>query len=202
MAWYDWFSNVYDASLEALYAEAREAAAAALDLEGARRILDVPTGTGQSLDALVARLGAGASVLAVDLSEGMLAKARKRAEAKGFAERVELAVGDVMTLADVGSVDRLHVFLGMTTFPDMDAAFANLWGLLAPGGRAVVVDTHAEKLGFQGRMVNWIARADIRRKAWEPLEARCEGFDLRELPPNPKYGGALMLASGTKPLSG
>lgn len=44
------------------------------------------------------------------------------------------------------SVDRLHVFLGMRVFPDMDATFAKLWSLLSPGGRCVIVDVHAERL--------------------------------------------------------
>ncbi len=55
-------------------------------------------------------------------------------------------------------------------------AFEGLWELLEPGGRFLVVDAHAERLGFQVRMVNLTARADIRRRVWEPLEAVAQGF--------------------------
>ena len=93
----------------------------------------------------------------------------------------------------------LDVFLGMSAFPDPDAAFGNLWSLLKPGGRAVIVDVFTPKLGFQGRMVNLVARADIRRRSWEPLEARAIDFTRRDLPSLKQHGGTLFLATGTKP---
>jgi ubiquinone/menaquinone biosynthesis C-methylase UbiE len=199
MGWYDWFSHIYDSSLERLYAEARREAAAALDLGEARLVLDVPTGTGQSLGRLFERMPEGAKIVAVDLSEGMLRRAQARAELAGLAGCVEFRLGNARTLADVGRIDRLHVFLGLTTMPDYAATFDNLWSLLEPGGTAVVVDVYADKLGFQGRMVNLVARADIRRRAWEPLEAACVDFKRTELPADPRYGGTLWLASGRKP---
>lgn len=198
MGWYDWFSGFYDASLEKVYAEARASAADALALGGAKRILDLPTGTGQSLGPLLERADEGAVVIGADLSPGMLQQATKRVAKHGWGERVQLVEADVHSVA-VPTYDRLHVFLGLTAFPRFEEAFAHLWEGLAPGGRAVVVDVYAEKPGFQGKMVNLVARADITRRAWEPLEQRCEGFSKESLPPNPKYGGDLWLASGDKP---
>lgn len=208
MAWYDFFAGFYDASLEKLYADARQRAAGALALGEASRVLDLPTGTGQSLDPLVERLSEDGVVLGVDLSPGMLTRAKKRAEGKGFADRVRLRQGDVHELdgdlleeaLGVRTVDRLHVFLGLTAFPRHVEAFENLWSLLEPGGRAVVVDVHAETLGFQGRMVNLVARADIRRRAWEPLERLAEDYTRTDLPADLRFGGNLWLASGRKPV--
>jgi len=198
MGWYDWFAHFYDSSLEAIYADARVAAAEALGLSGAQRVLDLPVGTGQSLDAIVPRLDDGATVVGVDLSAGMLKKARARVDERGWSERVELVQSDVHAL-DVGAYDRLHVFLGLTAFPRYEEAFEHLWSLLAPGGRAVIVDVHAEQPDFQGKMVNLVARADITRRAWEPLERIAEGFSKTDLPANDKYGGTLYLATGRKP---
>ncbi|MCB9598475.1 MAG: class I SAM-dependent methyltransferase [Sandaracinaceae bacterium] len=198
MGWYDWFSSFYDSSLEALYADARAAAADGLSLSSAERVLDLPVGTGQSLGPLLERLDPSATVVGVDLSAGMVDKARARAERSGWGSRVELVVGDVHTV-EVEGYDRLHVFLGMTAFPRHEEAFERLWAGLAPGGRAAVVDVYAEKPGFQGKMVNLVARADITRRAWEPLERLAEGFERVALPPNPKYGGELWLATGRKP---
>jgi hypothetical protein len=48
-------------------------------------------------------------------------------------------------------------------------------------------------------MVNLVARADIRRKVWEPLERVAEGFEKRDLPSRREHGGQLILASGRKP---
>ena len=50
--------------------------------------------------------------------------------------------------------------LGLTAFPEWEAAFDHLWALLAPGGRMAIVDVHAARPDFQGKMVNLVARAD------------------------------------------
>ena len=98
-----------------------------------------------------------------------------------------------------GQVDRLHVFLGMSVFPDMNAAFDRLWSVLAPGGRAVIVDVHAERLGLQGWLVNRIARADIRRRFWEPLGgAREQSSSSAICPYRSQHGGQIKLATGVK----
>lgn len=207
MGWYDLFSRFYDTSLERYYVEQRTAAVDAMRLRPDHTVLDLPCGTGQSFDGIAPAIGTGGTLVGVDLSTGMLSKARERAQARGWTH-VHLRHADVHDLdADmlaeaVGrpvAIDRLHVFLGLTAFPRWEQAFERLWDLLAPGGRCVVVDVHAEKLGFQGRMVNLVARADIRRRFWEPLERVSESFARAELPSLPEHGGQIYLATGDKP---
>lgn len=201
MAWYDWFSNFYDASLGPLYRDARTAAAAALRPAPHHAVLDLPCGTGQSFDELAPKI-AGGALVGVDLSAGMLRRARVRADQRGWSH-VRLLQRDVhaLTLADlsVPRLDRLHVFLGLSTFPRWDEAFVHLWQLLAPGGRCVVVDVHSERLGLQGRMVNLVAGADIRRRTWEPLERLAVNFTREDLPYRRQHGGQIFLAAGDKP---
>ena len=48
-------------------------------------------------------------------------------------------------------------------------------------------------------MVQWIARADLRRRFWEPLEHRGVGFALEDLPFDRRHGGQIMMASADKP---
>ena len=207
MAWYDTFARVYDTSLEKHYAEQRRLAVLALDLRPGSVVLDLPCGTGQSFDGLVDGVGASGRVVGVDLSAGMVREARRRIGRLKFTN-VHVGEGDVHALdpariaAISGApvvVDRLQVFLGMSVFPDHPRAFEQLWSLLAPGGRCVLVDVHAERLTFQGRMVNWLAQAEIRRRFWEPLGRVAEGFELRDLPSKPLHGGTVRLATGTKP---
>jgi ubiquinone/menaquinone biosynthesis C-methylase UbiE len=208
MGWYDLFANFYDRSLEPLYREQRRAAAEALELAPGHAILDLPCGTGQSFGELAERVSPGGALLGVDFSQGMLDRARAKVERAGW-KHVHLVRSDVHALdsamleATLGRprVDRLHVFLGLTAFPRWEQAFDNLWSLLAPGGRCVIVDVHAEKPTFQGRMVNLVARADIRRRVWEPLERLAEGFENRDLPSLREHGGQLVLVSGRKPES-
>lgn len=207
MSWYDWFSSFYDRSLEPLYREARREAAVALRARPGQTILDLPCGTGQSFDGLAPAVGPEGLVLGVDLSPGMLRQAAARARKRGFSQ-VVLHCSDVHALdhaaldaaaAQPVQVDRLHIFLGLSTFPRWEAAFERLWGLLAPGGRCVVVDVHAAHPSLQGRMVNLLARADIRREGWRPLERLAHGFERAPLPSRPQHGGQLYLASGDKP---
>ncbi|MDD9938891.1 MAG: class I SAM-dependent methyltransferase [Myxococcales bacterium] len=204
MALYDVFSKFYDASVERLYVEHRELAALALDAAAGHKVLDVPCGTGQSFAHLVPGKVGGA-LIGVDSSAGMLKRAEARVEQESWAgvhllqrSATALSADDLQGLCPV---DRLHIFLGMSVFDVMDGTFDHLWSLLAPGGRCVVVDVHAERPGLQGKLVNLIAGADIRRRFWEPLERVCADFELRDLPHHPKHGGQIMLASGRKPLA-
>lgn len=209
MSWYDLFSRFYDRSLEPLYRETRARAAAALDLREGLRVLDLPTGTGASLPELVAGVGPSGAVVGVDLSAGMLDQARRRVEAAGWTQ-VALLERDVHaldgeTLAALPvldgatQVDRVHVFLGLSAFPEWEQAFVSLWDRLSPGGRCVIVDVHADPPGFHGRMVNLVARADIRRQTWAPLERCANDYRREELPSLPEHGGQLFLATGVKP---
>lgn len=201
MAWYDFFSNFYDGSLEGLYRDARVSARDALELGAGQRILDAPTGTGQSIPLLANAVGPDGLVIGLDRSRGMLRRARERV-ARESLTNVRLEEADLFTLDSTtlgGPFDRLHVFLGLSTLDKADEAFERLWAALVPGGRCAIVDVHAERLSFQGRMVNLIARADIRRRSWEPLEKRATGFSRVELPSKKQVGGTLFLAVGDKP---
>lgn len=205
MAWYDFFANFYDRSLDGLYRDARAAALQALAPAPGQRVLDLPTGTGPSTEGLARAVGPTGRVIGVDLSRGMLRRATARAtrlrDDPALAP-IELLHGDVHALTPEltgGPVDAVHVFLGMSTFPRPDDAFERLWATLRPGGRCVVVDVFAAKLGFQGRMVNLIARADIRRRSWEPLERVATDFTRTDLPSRRQHGGTLFLAVGVKP---
>jgi SAM-dependent methyltransferase len=202
MRWYDVFSRFYDAQLEPLYAGARTRAAEVLAPDAQSVVLDLPCGTGQSFGPILAR-GATASVIGVDLSPGMVRIAKARVAAQG-GQNVSADVGDVHALDRVNGVpaqvDRIHVFLGMSVFPEWEAAFAKLWDRLAPGGRIVLVDVYAETKGLQSHLVELVARADLSRKFWEPLERVAADFHREALPAKKEYGGTLFLATGTKPL--
>ena len=84
-----------------------------------RRILDVATGTGDLALAMARRMR-GVQVLGVDLSENMLAEARRKATACGLDERVVLSLGDAerLEVADA-SVDVVTVAFGVRNFGDL-----------------------------------------------------------------------------------
>src|SRR5262245_57487323 len=84
MAWYDVFSAFYDGALERMYRPSRAALAARIPHGIRLDVLDLACGTGANFPALVQRLAPGSRLLGVDLSQGMLERARARVERAGW----------------------------------------------------------------------------------------------------------------------
>ena len=137
---------------------------------GARgRVLEVAVGTGRDLPYYPP----GTDLTGVDLSPGMLSRARARAEAIGVdAVFVE---GDAQNLpfAD-GEFDSVVCALALCTIPDQRAAVTEMWRVLRPGGRLALVD-HIE-------YTRWPLRGREQRRAHprrRPLDIVAEvGFDI------------------------
>lgn len=103
------------------------------------RVLDVGCGVGQTTLELAERVGPSGSVLGVDISTPMLARARERARAAGAAH-VRFENADAQTHAFTPeSVDLIYSRFGVMFFADPRAAFANLLRALCPGGRLAFV---------------------------------------------------------------
>ncbi len=198
-AWYDFFSLSYDASVAHLYDEARQAAVEAMRLAPGQTVLDAPCGTGLSFPFLAEGLGHDGHILGADLSTGMLKRARKKADGLTGVQ-VELLQGDLLALAPgLPEVDAIQIFLGLTAMDHHEQVVRALWDRLRPGGRFVIVDVHADKLSLQGRMVQFTARANLRRTPWTTLQALAPDFTREALASSWQVGGQLYCASGTKP---
>ncbi|MEM6929992.1 MAG: class I SAM-dependent methyltransferase [Myxococcota bacterium] len=195
---YDLFSVFYDPALERLYAPFREQAAEMLGIGPSHLVLDVPCGTGQSLTPLARPLGPEGRYVGVDRSRGMLKRARRRSGA----ESARWIEGDARTvsldqLAD-RPFDRIHVFLGASVFADPEATLAHLWSLLAPGGRLLLVDVHAERLTLQGRLVQWMAGADLSRRPEIGLASLAKTVRREVLSTSWVHGGTLYALSADR----
>ena len=79
-------------------------------------------------------------------------------------------------------------FLVLSLLEEYARAFEGLWELLEPGGRFLVVDVHAERLGFQGRMVNLTARADEGLKRRPSVRQHEKGLLSCERRPHGRVG--------------
>lgn len=205
--WYDVFSLFYDRALEDLYAPFRPAAVEALRLAAGDAVLDLPCGTGQSLGLLAEAVGPAGAVLGVDASGGMLKRARRRAERAGWPgvtlRQATAAAVDAAFVEDAlgrPRVDGVLCALGLTALPDWEATFERLFGLVRPGGRVVLFDVFAAERTAATRSVELVARADLSRAAWRPLEAAAADFERTVLPADPAtFGGELYVAAGTRP---
>lgn len=144
------WAPVYDLVFGRFARSGRVAAARALALHPGERVLLVGVGTGEDLPLLPA----GVEALGVDLSEPMLARARRRLPT--LAARVELRQGDAAALdVATGSFDAAILNLVLSVVPDPVAAVAEVMRAVRPGGRIVVFDKFAPEAG----PVTWRRRA-------------------------------------------
>ena len=96
-------------------------------------LLEVPVGTGV-LTMPVYQTMQKANITCLDYSTDMMDKAQRRAEAAGL-DNVHFCQGDVGALPfPDGSFDAVLSLNGFHAFPDKDAAYAETWRVLKPGG--------------------------------------------------------------------
>lgn len=117
----------------------RQAAAAAADLAAGDRALDCCTGTGDLALALADRVTDAGEVVGLDFAEQMLARARRKAAARG--RRVEFRAGDALDLPfGDDRFDAATVAFGIRNVADLDRGLAEMARVVRPGGRVVVLE--------------------------------------------------------------
>lgn len=202
MAWYSWFAQVYDQTLEDLYAPHRVQAYARLN-PGHRKVLLLPCGTGQDLDALLPQLGPEPDVLCMDLDPGMLAKATERVASKQLSgcRFVQAEAGSLHEHVAPDSLDLVVFPLGLSVIPAHEATLRAALSRLRPGGQCLIFDCWAEKRNLNSWPVEWLAQADLSRTPFRILEAECRDYRFTPLPDAKplQFGGTLYVATGTRP---
>ncbi|MCG8693102.1 MAG: class I SAM-dependent methyltransferase [Minwuiales bacterium] len=110
----------------------------AMDVAGladGAKVIDVGCGCGDTSFELARRVGETGSVLGVDISEPMLARARERAQATGV-DTVAFRQADAQVQTfDESAYDAVFSRFGVMFFEDPVTAFRNLKSALKPGGR-------------------------------------------------------------------
>jgi SAM-dependent methyltransferase len=104
-------------------------------LEDGERVLDVGTGGGRSAIAAARQVGPDGDAVGADISEPLVALARRRAAADGVAN-ARFVVADVQTAAvDGGPFDAAMSQFGVMFFDESVTAFANVRAHVRSGGR-------------------------------------------------------------------
>ncbi len=104
-----------------------------------RTILDVATGTGDF--AIQALSLDPEKITGVDISEGMLEVGRKKIRERSLENRIELKYGDSENLPfPENNFDAVTVAFGVRNFENLETGIREIYRVLKPGGRIVVLE--------------------------------------------------------------
>jgi ubiquinone/menaquinone biosynthesis C-methylase UbiE len=130
---FDEASAGYDSPAMRFFDNSAEYLVGRVPLRGDERVLDAATGTGKVAFAAAGRLKAG-EVIGVDLSDGMLDRARKKARAAGL-RNISFQRADIERVDfPRNHFDGLFCSFGVFFWPDMEAVLEKPRAMVKPGG--------------------------------------------------------------------
>ncbi len=105
-----------------------------------RTILDVATGTGDFAITSYKILNPD-KITGIDISEGMLDVGRKKIEKLHLQDKIELLNGDSEAIFyEDGSFDAVTIAFGVRNFQDLEKGLSEIYRVLKPGGKLVVLE--------------------------------------------------------------
>lgn len=164
-------------------------------------VVDLGTGTGRNLPELAAAVGPAGRVVGVDLSPGMLERARRRVTGLGL-DSVELVEAGISGFDLPPVVDAVVSSYAMEMLPDYDEVISRLVDQIPPGGRIVVNGLRSPE-----RWPEWVVKmgsalsrpfgvSEVYRahRPWQAIERHTVDVIYDEA-----MAGAVYLAAGSAP---
>lgn len=182
----------------------RQRAVDVLRLAKGDRVVEIGCGTGRNFALLERAVGPGGAVIAVDLSEAMLARARKRAARHGWSN-VELVQSDAASYEFPAPVDGVLSTYTLVILPEYDRVIERACRALKEGKRNVVLDQKLPSspasrlvplLDLLSRPLDY-SRIVGERRLWESIQRHAGNVRVEEL-----YFGFAYLAVGEKNAAG
>lgn len=179
---YDLLNHLLSAGIDRRW---RRVAIASLALSGRERVVDVCTGTADlAIAALTARPGA-AHVVGVDFSDAMLRVGQRKLGPLALDAHTTLLRGDAthLPLRD-GVADALTIAFGIRNVDHVPGACAEMWRVLAPGGRLALLEfaiptaqpVRSVYLWYFNHVLPRIGRLIARHDAYDYLPASVSAF--------------------------
>jgi len=165
----------------------RKQAVARLDLKPGDHVLEIGCGTGRNLPHLREAVGPQGCVYGVDISPGMLARARALCDRSNW-NNVELIETDAVEYVPPQQLDGVIFGLSYNTMPHHLAVLRHAWNLLRPGGRLVIMDAKLPS-GPGGKLVLpfglWMMKRTLLGNPlihpWEDLARLTPKVEMKEL---------------------
>ena len=206
MTLYDFLAPAYDPVFESMFLPFRTRALSQLPPMAGTTVLDLACGTGQNFPILAARIGAKGKIIGVDISSGMLKRARHRAHRTALpnvslvhGDAAQLTPSDLETQTCLSAVDFVVCTYSFTSMRAWEPAFEASLNLLKPGGGYLVHDIAAERRTLHSTAVEIATRSHFSHQVWKPLQSRGIDFRMDYIDPSANlFGGRLFVAYGTK----
>jgi demethylmenaquinone methyltransferase/2-methoxy-6-polyprenyl-1,4-benzoquinol methylase len=176
----------------------RRQAVAALALRPGDTVVELGCGTGLNFAMLQRLVGPSGRVIGVDLTDAMLAEAKRRVDRAGWTN-VELVQADLAEYTCPDGVGGFLSTLALTLVPEFDAVIQTVSRKLRPGGRLAVLDMKLPD-GWPEWLVRFVAWLNgpygvimelAERHPWESVRRSLRQVEYREF-----YFGALYLSVG------
>jgi demethylmenaquinone methyltransferase/2-methoxy-6-polyprenyl-1,4-benzoquinol methylase len=105
------------------------------------RVLDLAGGTGDIAALLSKRVGTNGRVVLSDINEAMLNVGRQRLEDQGIVGNISYAIANAEYLPfENGEFDAVTIAFGLRNVTDKDAALREMYRVLRPGGKALILE--------------------------------------------------------------
>ncbi len=133
---YDFLNHFLSAGVDIYW---RKRAVKLLEKHNPQVILDIATGTGDF--ALETMRLKPRQIVGIDISEGMLAVGREKIQKKGLENVIQLYLGDSENIQYPDNhFDAITVAFGVRNFENLEKGLSEMFRVLKPGGKAVVLE--------------------------------------------------------------
>ncbi len=142
---YDFLNRFLSAGIDIGW---RKKAISELNTLKPKTILDVATGTAD-MPVLLMKLLSPEKVIGIDISEGMLALGREKIKKLRLNEKVSLQTGDAENIFfSNASFFAITVAFGVRNFQDLEKGMSEMYRVLKPGGKLVILEFSKPDKGF------------------------------------------------------
>jgi demethylmenaquinone methyltransferase/2-methoxy-6-polyprenyl-1,4-benzoquinol methylase len=140
---YDFLNRFLSAGIDVSW---RKKALAELKHLNPQTLLDVATGTAD-VAIMAARILNPSRIVGIDISNGMLDLGRKKLLKEGLDQQITLQTGDSEAINfPEASFDAVTVAFGVRNFANLEKGLAEIFRVLKPGGKLVVLEFSKPKI--------------------------------------------------------